>query len=68
MIQAMTSPFRYNKKQRKRYRRRAKAEMKVAGKFANAEKNPKAVADLQWLADLNTKIAKKRKGKSKNSD
>lgn len=36
LIQAMASPFRYNKKQRKRYKRLAKAEMKVANKFADA--------------------------------
>lgn len=64
------SPFRYNKKQRKYYRRRAKAETKAADKFTAEGTKPQSVAVLRELAELNTKIslAKRRKKKSKNSN
>jgi hypothetical protein len=70
MLQIMSSPFRYNKKQRKKYRKHAKAEIKAADKFATEGSNPQSVAALRTLADLNTKmsLAKRHKKKSKNSN
>jgi hypothetical protein len=69
MIQVMPGPFRHNKKQRKYYRRRAKAELKAADKFAAEGNKPHAVEVLRRLAESNTKmsLAKRRKKKSKIS-
>jgi hypothetical protein len=56
---SMTSPFRYNKKQRKNYRKRVKAELKAAEKA----EDPQSKATLRTLADINSRIslAKRRK-------
>lgn len=64
----MASPFRYNKKQRKYYRRRAKAEIKAADKLAAEGTNPQSAAVLRTLADSSLKrsLAKRRKKNSKN--
>jgi hypothetical protein len=63
----MASTFLYNKKQRKRLRSRAKAEAKVADKFAAEGTQPQSVAVLRRLAEMNTKtsLAKRRKKYSK---
>jgi len=55
----MTSPFRYNKKQRKNYRKRVKAQLKAADKA----EDPQSEATLRTLADINSRIslAKRRK-------
>ena len=55
----MTSPFRYNKKQRKNYRKRVKAQLKAADKA----EDPQSEATLRTLVDINSRIslAKRRK-------
>lgn len=64
----MTSPFRYNKKQRKDYRKRAKADAIAADKLAEEGMDPQIVDAMRRLADINTKLslAKRRKKKPKN--
>ncbi len=64
----MTSPFRYNKKQRKDYRKRAKANATAADKLAENGMDPQIVAGMRTLADINAKLslAKRRKNKPNN--
>ena len=68
MIQLMTSPFRYNKKQRKNYRRHAKAEAMAADNLADQGADPQIVASMRRMAEINTKLssAKRRKKKPTN--
>jgi hypothetical protein len=53
----MTTPFRYNKKQRKRYRGQAKAESEVADKLAAKGIDPQIVAAMRTMADINTRLS-----------
>ena len=64
----MTSPFRYNKKQRKYYRERAKADTIAADQLAEKGMDPQIVDAVRKLADINTKLSltKRRKKKPKN--
>src|SRR5258707_15277473 len=63
MIELMGSPFRYNKKERKRLRRFAKKVATTADKFETEGTKPNAVAVLRRLAESNIAIAKGRKKK-----
>jgi|SRR5208282_2149786 len=63
MIELMGSPFRYNKKERKRLRRFAKKVATTADKFETKGTKPNAVAVLRRLAESNIAIAKGRKKK-----
>ena len=63
MIELMGGPFRYNKKERKRFRRRAKKETIAADKFETEGIMPDGVAVLRRLAESNIAIAKSRKKK-----
>ena len=69
MIKLMGSPFRYRKKQRKRYRRHAKKEIMAAEKF-ESEGIKQWAADLsRWLAAFDTRMSlakRRKKKKSKN--
>jgi acetyl-CoA carboxylase carboxyltransferase component len=66
IIPLMTTPFRYNKKQRKSYRGQAKAESKAADKLAAKGVDPQIVAAMRTMADINTRLSRaKRKKKSK---
>jgi hypothetical protein len=63
----MGGPFRYNKKERKRFRRFAKKAVIAAEKFETEGIKPNAVAVLRRLAESDMAIAKSRKKKkSKN--
>jgi hypothetical protein len=64
----MTSSFRYNKKQRKYYRERARADAIAADKLAENGMDPQIVDAVRKLADINTKLslAKRRKNQPKN--
>jgi hypothetical protein len=65
----MTSPFRYNKKQRKYYRSHAKAESKAADKLSEKGLGPQIVAAMRRLADLNMRLSlAKRKKKPKTPE
>jgi len=68
IIQLMTSPFRYNKKQRRNHRKHAKAEAMAADKLANKGMDPQIVAGMRRMAEINTKLslAKRRKKKPEN--
>jgi len=62
----MTSPFRYNKKQRRNYRKHAKAEATAADKLADKGMDPQIVAGMRSMADINTRLSlAKRKKKTK---
>lgn len=65
MIRIMTSPFRYNKKQRRNFRKHAKTQVMAADKGAEKGMNPQIVAGMRTLAEANTKlsVAKRRKKK-----
>jgi hypothetical protein len=69
MIQPMPSPFRYNKKQRKYWRKSAKAHTASAAKLADEGTKREFVALSQQMADLSTKMSltKRRKKKLKKS-
>jgi hypothetical protein len=61
----MPSPFRNNKKARKRYRRTAKAELEWAEKHALARTKPASSVDaMRWLAEFNLRMAQGRRKKS----
>jgi hypothetical protein len=64
----MTSPFRYNKKQRRNHRKRAKAQAMAADKLAYKGMDPRIVAGIRRIAEINTELslAKRRKKKPKN--
>ena len=64
----MTSPFRHNKKQRRSYRKHAKAAATAADKLADKGMDPQIVGAMQKLVEINTKLglAKRRKKKPKN--
>ena len=64
MIALMGSPFRYNKKERKRLRRLAQKAAIVAGKIETDGSSPNAVATLRRLAELDMALAKGRKKKN----
>jgi hypothetical protein len=67
IIEVMTSPFRYNKKQRKKLRRSAKNTIKAASKFEAEGANPEGATTLRWLACLDTRmsLAKRRAKEAK---
>jgi hypothetical protein len=69
MIGVMASPFRYDKKGRKRLRRQAKSEVKAADAFQAEGTKPEAVAVLRRLANYNTRmsLARRRKDNSKHA-
>jgi hypothetical protein len=69
MIRVMTSPFRFNKKQRRNLRRDAKSSTKVADKFEAEGTKSQAVVVLRGVADFSTRmsLARRRRKKSKNS-
>jgi hypothetical protein len=71
MIDRVGSPFRYRRKERKRYRRDAKREIMAAEKF-EAEGIKQWAADLsRRMAELSLKMARtkrRKKKKSKNSN
>jgi hypothetical protein len=61
----MPSPFRNNKKARKRYRRKAKAELEWAEKHALAGTKPaSSVEMMRWLAEFNLRMAQRTRKKS----
>jgi hypothetical protein len=64
----MTSPFRYNKKERRNLRKRAKADAIAADKLADKGMDPQIVASAQRMAEINTKLslAKRHKKKPQN--
>jgi hypothetical protein len=64
----MTSPFRYNKKERRHWRKRAKSMASSADKSADKGMDPKIVADMRSIAEMNRRIslAKRRKSMPKN--
>ncbi len=67
MIELMGSPFRYNKKERKRLRAFAKKADTTADKLETEGIQPNSVGVLRRLAESNIAIAKARKKKkSKN--
>jgi hypothetical protein len=59
----MGGPFRYNKKERKRWRRRAKKLAITADNFEAEGIMPDGVAVLRRLAESDIAIAKSRKKK-----
>lgn len=63
MIEAMGGPFRLNKKERKRWRRRAKKAAIAADKFETEGNRPDAVAVFRLVAESDIAIAKSRKKK-----
>jgi len=64
----MPSPFRYNKKSRKKLRRNVKNLTDAACKFEAEATNPEGARVLRWLASLDTRmsLAKRPKKKPKN--
>ncbi len=61
----MASPFRHNKKARKRYRKKAKSELEWAEKHAVAATKPVASVDgMRWLAEFNLRMAQSKRKKS----
>jgi hypothetical protein len=68
MMHVMASPFRYNKKQRKRYRKSAKAATKAADEFAAEGNRPESVGVLRKLADFDTKMSLAKRSKKKKSN
>jgi hypothetical protein len=69
MMQVMASPFRRNKKQRKYYRKSAKAWTKAADELAAESIRPEIEAVCRKIADFDTKmsLAKRRKKKPRDS-
>lgn len=65
----MTSPFRHNKKTRKRWRKSAKRAAVLADQFEKEGTKPEFVPSLRWQADFCNRlaVAKRRKKKSKKS-
>jgi hypothetical protein len=63
MIELMGGPFRFNKKERKRLRRRAKKATIIADKFETEGIMPDGVAVLRRLAESGIAQAKRRKKK-----
>jgi hypothetical protein len=57
MIEVMTTPFRHNKKERKRLRGRAKKWVVAADKLEVEGTRPDAVAVLRRIADLSSRMA-----------
>jgi hypothetical protein len=70
MIGLMSSPFRFKKKERKRWLRSAKKSVIAADKIESEGTNPDAVVVWRRHAELSTRIAraKRRKKKFKNSN
>ena len=66
MIGFMGRPFRFDKKERKRLRRRAKKEAIAADKFEAEGTKQHAVAVLRRLAEFNTRMARAKRGKKKS--
>jgi hypothetical protein len=61
----MPSPFRNNKKARKRYRRKAKSELEWAEKHAVAGTKPASSVDgMRWLAQFSLQMAQSKRKKS----
>jgi hypothetical protein len=61
----MASPFRNNKKARKRYRRKAKSELEWAEKHAVAGTKPASSVDgMRWLAEFNLRMAQGKRKKA----
>jgi hypothetical protein len=52
----MTGPFRQSKKQRRDYRKHAKAEAIAADKLAEKGIDPQIVADMRRMAEINTRL------------
>lgn len=65
MIEVMSSPFRYNKKERKRFRRDAKKEAIAADKFEREGNKPDAAAVLRQLAGFSCRRAHAKRVKQK---
>ena len=65
----MTSPFRFNKKERKRWLKSAKKEIILAAKFEKEGIKREFAPGVRRMADISITIvrAKRRKKKSKNS-
>jgi hypothetical protein len=63
--QLMSSPFRYNKKRRKYYRKKAKDFALAADTLAEKGVDPQIVAAIRKIADIDRKLslAKRRKKK-----
>jgi hypothetical protein len=60
----MASPFRNNKKARKRYRRNAKSQLAWAEKHEIAGDKPASSVDgMRWLATSNLRMAQGRRKK-----
>ena len=57
MIEVMTTPFRHNKKERKRLRGRAKKWVIAADKLEKEGTRPDAVAVLRGIADHSSGMA-----------
>lgn len=57
MVEVMHSPFRYNKKERKRLRGHAKKHAIAADKFEREDTKPDAVAVLRRLASFSSRMA-----------
>jgi HEPN domain-containing protein len=69
MIDRMGSPFRYRKKERKRWRRRAKKDMMAAKRFEAEGIKPWAAARSRRLAAFDLRMARakcRKKTKPKN--
>jgi hypothetical protein len=61
----MASPFRNNKRARKRYRKRTKSELEWAEKHAVAGTKPASSVDvMRWLAEFNLRMAQSKRKKS----
>jgi hypothetical protein len=65
----MASPFRSNKKQRREYRKHAKAFAALADKAAEKGMDPQIAAAARKIAEINSKLslAKRRKKKPKDA-
>jgi len=63
----MASPFYFNKKERKSYRKRAKANAIAADKLAEKGMDPQLVDTVRRITDINTRLSlmKRRKKKTK---
>jgi hypothetical protein len=60
----MASPFRNNKKARKRYRRKAQAQLDWAATHAMTRTTPAwCLEEMRWLADFNLRRAQEKRGK-----
>jgi hypothetical protein len=63
MLELMSGPFHFNKKERKRLRRFAKKAALAADKFETEARKSNSVAVLRILAESNKARAKRRKKK-----